>query len=218
MRPDLSARILIAPMFAVLQTTCIALFMSIMVIFGGITQPLFAEEATKGSESPDKKITEVNESKTTRVPEEPNVIASSNQPPSNLLSFPRGVLEIATVGDVYSMTVEIAADGPRVSQGLMWRTELQDDQGMIFIFPEEGPRSFWMRNTLIYLDMLFLDANGVIVHIHENAIPKDETPVPSKFPARAVLEVRGGLASELGIQIGDKVRNLRPLEPVGATE
>ena len=74
---------------------------------------------------------------------------------------------------------------------------------MLFDFVNERPVSFWMRNTLIPLDMVFIRANGEIVHVHENAIPHDETPIPSGEPVRFVLEIPGGRAAELGIGAGD---------------
>jgi uncharacterized membrane protein (UPF0127 family) len=78
---------------------------------------------------------------------------------------------------------------------------------MIFDFKTSQQVAFWMRNTLIALDMIFIDGSGRIVRIHEGAKPHDETPIPSVFPVRAVLEIPGGAARQHGIAVGDQVRH-----------
>jgi len=103
----------------------------------------------------------------------------------------------------HTFTIEIADTPEATSRGLMFRRTLAPDAGMLFDFFNERPASFWMRNTLIPLDMLFIRANGEIVRVHENAIPHDETPIPSGAPVRFVLEIPGGRAAELGIGAGD---------------
>lgn len=90
-------------------------------------------------------------------------------------------------------------------QGLMFRDHLALDAGMLFVFDRQAEVQFWMRNTLIPLDMLFIDSAGVIRHIHPRAIPHDETPISSQVPVRYVLEVNGGVAAMLGVQEGDHV-------------
>ncbi len=78
---------------------------------------------------------------------------------------------------------------------------------MLFVYHRTRPVSFWMRNTLIPLDMIFLDEAGVVVALHENAIPLDETPISSIAPTRYVLEVNGGLSRRLGITLGSELRH-----------
>ncbi len=78
---------------------------------------------------------------------------------------------------------------------------------MLFVYDRERPVSFWMKNTLIPLDMIFADAEGRVVAIHENAIPHDETPIPSGAPSQYVLEINGGLASTLGIEVGSEMQH-----------
>jgi uncharacterized membrane protein (UPF0127 family) len=78
---------------------------------------------------------------------------------------------------------------------------------MLFDFYQEQPVSFWMKNTLIPLDMIFIAADGTIRHIHSNAVPLSTDPIPSQFPVRGVLEINGGSAKLLGIKPGDKVRH-----------
>jgi uncharacterized membrane protein (UPF0127 family) len=84
---------------------------------------------------------------------------------------------------------------------------LDDDYGMLFVFEDEAEQNFWMKDTLVPLDMIFIRADGVISRIHANAIPHDLTPIPSRGPALAVLEVRGGQAEVFGLRPGDRVRH-----------
>ena len=98
--------------------------------------------------------------------------------------------------------VELAVTEEQQAQGLMNRPTMQKDHGMLFLFDDVSVRSFWMRNTLIPLDLLFLDAAGQITHIHNEAQPLDETLIPSNGKALAVLEINGGLAETYGISVG----------------
>src|SRR5690606_33396916 len=96
--------------------------------------------------------------------------------------------------------------------GLMHREHLLKEHGMYFIFGEEVWRSFWMKNTLIPLDMIFIDSDGVIVHIVKNAQPCQRErclTYPSKVPAKYVLEIGGGESTALGIDVGDTVEFIR---------
>ncbi|MDA5193659.1 DUF192 domain-containing protein [Govanella unica] len=101
--------------------------------------------------------------------------------------------------------VEIADTDKERLRGLMYRKTLPDDGGMLFDYGEDREVAMWMRNTLIPLDMLFIDKAGVVRHIHENAIPHDETPIASGVPVRAVLELKGGTVAKLGLREGDRV-------------
>ncbi len=104
-----------------------------------------------------------------------------------------------------SFTVEHAASTSEQAQGLMFRKSLSDDAGMIF--PYQSPRilGFWMKNTLIPLDIIFIRSDGTIESIAENTTPYSEESVSSGEPVQAVLELRGGLTAELGIKAGDTV-------------
>ena len=93
------------------------------------------------------------------------------------------------------------------AQGLMNVEKMPAAAGMLFVYDRERPVSFWMKNTLIPLDMIFADAEGRVVAIHENAIPHDETPIPSGAPSQYVLEINGGLASTLGIEVGSEMKH-----------
>jgi uncharacterized membrane protein (UPF0127 family) len=89
----------------------------------------------------------------------------------------------------------------------MYREKLGPYEGMLFDFYQEQTVSFWMKNTLIPLDMVFIAADGTIRHIHANAVPRSEETVPSVHPVRCVLEINGGSAKLLGIKPGDKVKH-----------
>ena len=109
----------------------------------------------------------------------------------------------------HAFAVEVVDTPETRAQGLMYRQELADDAGMLFDFLEERPVSFWMRNTYIPLDMLFIEADGTILNIHVNARPHDTTSIPSDGPVQFVLEIPGGRSDELGIAAGDTVAHPR---------
>lgn len=115
------------------------------------------------------------------------------------------VVLTGTGGKKHAFDVEVAVTRDARTRGLMWRYALADTAGMLFIFPRQQPLSFWMRNTLIPLDMLFIDAQGSVVSIQENAEPRTLSARPSAGPALYVLEVRGGLTAKLGVKPGSPV-------------
>lgn len=117
--------------------------------------------------------------------------------------------EIVTPSGVYVFQTEIADDFEERRVGLMNRPALAEDRAMLFVFPGEPPQmhGFWMKNTLIPLDIIYLAADGRIVSIARNTVPLSETPVPTAAPASAVLEINGGLSDRLGIAPGDRVRH-----------
>ncbi len=117
----------------------------------------------------------------------------------------RVLLEDAS-GGVHRVDVEVAATPEARTRGLMWRQELPAGQGMLFVFPEEEVQSFWMRNTLIPLDMLFIDSAGKIVGVVENAQPRTLTSRSVGLPGRYVLEVPGGWSRAQGLARGGTVR------------
>lgn len=114
-------------------------------------------------------------------------------------------LAIESASERFEFEVEVASTPAERSRGLMYRRELADDRGMLFDFRVTAPASMWMRNTYIPLDMLFIEADGRIGKIAAETEPLSEEPVESDGPVRAVLELRGGIADELGIQPGDRV-------------
>ncbi len=104
-------------------------------------------------------------------------------------------------------SVEIADDPQERAVGLMNRDSLPRSDGMLFVYDKPGPLSFWMRNTLIPLDMLFVNPDGSIGHIHHSAVPLDETPISGGEGRIAVLEINGGLSKKLGLKAGDQLRH-----------
>jgi uncharacterized membrane protein (UPF0127 family) len=119
----------------------------------------------------------------------------------------QSTLEIVSASGVHAFNIELATTEPERERGLMFRKELPQGQGMLFDFFTDQPVSFWMHNTYIPLDMIFIRSDGVIMRIAENTKPMSDDLVPSGAPVRAVLEVIGGTARELGIKAGDKVIN-----------
>lgn len=111
----------------------------------------------------------------------------------------------AQPGHLHRFRVEVARTGPEQEQGLMFRTAMGPDEGMIFPVAAPRPASFWMKNTVIPLDIVFIGVDGRILNIAVKAIPYDETPLNSKGPVKGVLELNGGRAAQLGIGAGDLV-------------
>jgi uncharacterized protein len=117
----------------------------------------------------------------------------------------RATLEIITKTGVHPFAVELVTNDAERARGLMFRKELPEGQGMLFDFEREQPVSFWMHNTYISLDMIFIRGDGRILSIAENTEPLSDRLVPSGGPVRAVLEVIAGTAVKLGIAPGDRV-------------
>ena len=115
-------------------------------------------------------------------------------------------LTVTHAGRAHTFRVEVAASPDQQEQGLMFRTAMGADEGMIF--PMDPPRgaSFWMRNTVIPLDIVFVGSDGRITNIAANAVPYSETPLLSTALVKVVLELNGGRAAALGIVAGDTVR------------
>ena len=106
---------------------------------------------------------------------------------------------------IQTIEVEFAKNDEERALGLMYRSSMDEHQGMWFIFPEEAPRSFYMRNTEIPLDIIYLDKDKKVVSIAKNARHYDETSLPSEKPAMYVLEINGGLSDKWGIEKGDRM-------------
>ncbi|NCO03143.1 MAG: DUF192 domain-containing protein [Alphaproteobacteria bacterium] len=131
--------------------------------------------------------------------------ATSNNVRANKDTY--SVIIQTSLGNMHHFDIELALTQEQQAHGLMNRTQLDDDKGMLFYFGEEREQAFWMKNTLIPLDMIFIKHNGRIHHIHENAIPKDLTPVKSMGSVAGVLEINGGLSRQLGIEPGDTIKH-----------
>ncbi|WP_051504363.1 DUF192 domain-containing protein [Sphingomonas jaspsi] len=132
----------------------------------------------------------------------PGSSASLGQSPAGLEQVP---LTIVSSGKTHRFTVEVAASPQEQQTGLMYRQEMARDHGMIFPFDEVRIASFWMKNTYIPLDLIFVRKDGSIANIAENAVPMSLEPIYSDGDVAAVLEINGGESAELGIKAGDKV-------------
>ncbi|GGE45147.1 hypothetical protein GCM10007276_22900 [Agaricicola taiwanensis] len=130
------------------------------------------------------------------------------------VSADRGVARLATdelavdtAGGTHIFTVELARTDEERARGLMFRTELSPDRGMLFDFVAERPVAMWMRNTYVPLDMFFIASNGIVVNIARDTVPLSERTVESAAPVRYVLEVPAGTAKRIGAASGDRVRH-----------
>lgn len=125
---------------------------------------------------------------------------------ARLESFERSHLTIETAGGArHVFAVELARTTGQQAQGLMFRRRLAADAGMLFIYGGDRPVRMWMKNTLIPLDMLFIERNGRVVHIVERTVPGSLETISADRPVAAVLEVNAGTADRLGIEVGDRV-------------
>ena len=116
------------------------------------------------------------------------------------------VLDAETEATLISLDIEIASTDYEVQTGLMYRKDMGDRQGMLFVFEDEAPHSFYMKNTLIALDILFIDSEFKIVNIHRNAQPLNEAGIPSGGPVQYVLEVKAGMSDRWGLEEGDRIQ------------
>jgi uncharacterized membrane protein (UPF0127 family) len=103
--------------------------------------------------------------------------------------------------------VEVADDAEEQQKGLMFREKMSASAGMLFVYERPHTARFWMKNTLIPLDMIFLDKNGRVTRIAENAKPLDETPIDGGDNVLMILEINGGMARGLGITVGSELRH-----------
>ncbi len=108
-------------------------------------------------------------------------------------------------GSSVLLHVEIADDMQERAIGMMYRQGVPQNTGMLFVFQDNTERFFWMKNTFVSLDILFLDKRGRIHHIHKNAVPESLERIPSKRQSVGVLEIGAGEAERLGIQVGDYI-------------
>jgi uncharacterized protein len=127
--------------------------------------------------------------------------------PGRLSALAPGELVVETVAGRHRFTVELADTPGERSRGLMFRESMPADHGMLFDFETEQPVAFWMKNTPLPLDMVFIDAGGTVVQVAADTTPHSEASIPSKRPVRAVLELNAGTAARLGIGPGAKVRH-----------
>jgi len=120
-------------------------------------------------------------------------------------TFERSTLRIETADGSHEFDIELALTSAQQSQGLMFRRELAPNAGMLFFHSRETVATMWMRNTYLPLDMLFVAADGRIVHIVERTVPQSLTTISAGRPVRAVLEVNAGTVRRLDIKAGDRL-------------
>ncbi len=140
---------------------------------------------------------------------------SLNQEQIEEFSLPEDhhTVTISNTSGQHKFKVALATDEKTRQKGLMGVRSMQENEGMLFVFPEETQLSFWMKNTYIPLDLIFIDNNNIIVTIHENAKPLDITKrYESATLAKYVLEVNGGTSGEKGIKVGDRIEISPELE------
>lgn len=119
------------------------------------------------------------------------------------------ILKTANDSIIKNLDIEIADDEYQTQTGLMYRDSMGQDQGMLFVFPEEDYHAFYMKNTKFSLDIIYIDADKNIVSFQKNAQPYSEASLPSNVPAKYVLEINGGLADQWGLKVGDKIEYTR---------
>jgi len=131
---------------------------------------------------------------------------SESAAPEPLSAFPQSLLAVRTAaGKVVNFKIWEADTPQREQQGLMFIRELDEHDGMLFMFPENQPVIMWMKNTYVSLDLLFLNAQGKIDYIAANATPLSEKRIGPSTPEFAVLELKGGVCEKFGIKAGDHV-------------
>lgn len=115
------------------------------------------------------------------------------------------ILKVGTDSIISNFDIEIADTDYETQTGLMYRSSMEKNQGMLFIFPNEAMHSFYMKNTEFPLDIIYIDGNQKIASFQKNAQPYDESGLTSKVPIKYVLEVNAGLSDEMGLQVGDSI-------------
>jgi uncharacterized protein len=126
-------------------------------------------------------------------------------PREPLANFPSTTVSIDANGTTHAFRVYLASTEARRNQGLMFVKSLAPDRGMLFVFENPRVAGFWMENTLIPLDLLFIAADGRIIHVVENAVPLSRATITSMGVVLGVLELAGGTSAKLGIRPGDRV-------------
>ncbi len=120
-------------------------------------------------------------------------------------NLPVSPLKVETAQGCFKFEVELAVSPSERNIGLMYRHQMADDHGMLFLNPEVQYNSFWMKNTYISLDIIFINADGTVANIVANTIPLNLEPVLSTEPVLGVLELTAGQAARMGLKVGDKI-------------
>ncbi|UOM34855.1 DUF192 domain-containing protein [Acuticoccus sp. I52.16.1] len=123
------------------------------------------------------------------------------------------MLVAETGSGAHTFTIEIADDPIERARGLMFRQQMAHDAGMLFIFADESERAFWMKNTILPLDIVYADASGTVVSIAKATTPFSTESIPSDGPAQFVLELNAGVADQIGLKPGDRLVHRRIVAP-----
>lgn len=115
------------------------------------------------------------------------------------------IYKATTDSIIKTLDIEISDSEYEIQTGLMYRSSMEENQGMLFVFPDVTPRHFYMKNTQFALDLIFIDDDNRIVSFQENAKPFDESSLPSNAPAKYVLEINAGLVNAWGINVRDSI-------------
>lgn len=115
------------------------------------------------------------------------------------------ILKVGTDSIISNFNIEIADTEYETQTGLMYRSSMEENQAMLFIFPTEAMHSFYMKNTEFPLDIIYIDGNQKIASFQKNAQPYDESSLPSNVPVKYVLEMNAGLSDQIGLQVGDSI-------------
>ena len=126
------------------------------------------------------------------------------------LDLPRVAVTVTTQTGDHTFDAQVADTPQTRSKGLMFRRDMPPREGMLFIFEQEQPLSFWMENTPLPLDLIFIRDDGSVRHVAKNAVPYSRASIPSRGSARFVLEVNAGVADEIGLKQGDLIAFPRP--------
>lgn len=124
---------------------------------------------------------------------------------AGVAAAPKDEVILHTATGAHPITVEWAITEAEHERGLMFRTSMPLDRGMIFVFDKEAPVAFWMHNTPLPLDMIFIAGDGTVKRIEKRAKPNSDTIIPSGAPVSYVLEVNGGVSDKMGLAVGDRV-------------
>ena len=113
---------------------------------------------------------------------------------------------IKSTGDtLQKLDIEFARSAYEIETGLMYRSSMNDNQGMLFVYQNASPHSFWMKNTYIPLDIIYFAEDSTLINIQANAEPRSEENLPSEGPSKFVLEINGGLAERWDLEKGDQI-------------
>ena len=133
-------------------------------------------------------------------------IPTNNAKPAEPQFVKEGELQFFKNGNItVGIDIEVANTAKEIEQGLMFRQQMDQNKGMLFVFPNMEPRGFWMKNTLIPLDIIYVDDKKTIVSIQKNTVPLSEQNLPSDGKAQYVIEVNAGFSDTHGLAPGDKV-------------